>query len=81
MKQNWKPGDLVVVVTVNKGLPVREARKGRKRQDAPQSWDGEIAGPSLVGPGWWNVRRHTPKGRARTGSYAVPDTEIRPRKS
>jgi hypothetical protein len=77
MRREWKPGDLVVVVTVNRGLPVRP-RKGRKRQDAAESWDGEIAGPSLIGPGWWNVRRLTPKGRG--GVYAVPEGEIRPRK-
>lgn len=62
MQQNWKPGDLVVVVTVNRGLPVRPPRKGRK-PDAVESWAGAIVGPSLVGPGWWNVRRISPKGR------------------
>jgi hypothetical protein len=70
---------LVVVVTVNKGLPVRPPHKGRKRQDAVESWAGEIAGPSLVGPGWWNVRRIGPNGW-RGGTFAVPDSEIRPRK-
>jgi hypothetical protein len=80
MQQKWKPGDLVVVVTVNRGLPVRQPLKGRKRQDAAESWAGEIAGPSLVGPGWWNVRRLTAKGRVGGGVYAVPDGEIRPRK-
>jgi len=80
MQQKWKPGDLVVVTTVNRGLPLRPPRKGRKRKDAVESWDGEIAGPSLVGPGWWNVRRLTAKGRVGGGVYAVPDGEIRPRK-
>jgi hypothetical protein len=38
MQQEWKPGDLVVVVTVNRSLPVRS-----KRQDAATSWTGEKA--------------------------------------
>jgi hypothetical protein len=80
MQQKWKPGDLVVVVTVNRGLPVQQERKGRKPRDAAESWAGEIAGPSLVGPGWWNVRRLSPKKRTRSGVYAVPDGEIRSRK-
>ena len=78
MQQKWKPGDLVVVVTVNRGLPVQQPRKGRKRQDAAESWAGEIAGPSVLGPGWWNVRRLTPKGRPGGGIYAVPGSEIKP---
>ena len=80
MQQKWKPGDLVVVVTVNRGLPIQQPRKGRKRQDAAESWAGEIAGPSLVGPGWWNVRRLSPKRRVRGSVYAVPDGEISSRK-
>jgi hypothetical protein len=80
MQHKWKPGDLVVVVTVNRGLPVRQLRKWRKRQDAAESWAGEIAGPSLVGPGWRNVRLHTAKGLIKGSVYAVPDGEIRPRK-
>lgn len=80
MQQKWKPGDLVVVRTVNRGLPVRQPRKGRKRQDAAESWAGEIAGPSLVGPGWWNVRRLSTEKRTRSGVYAVPDGEISSRK-
>jgi hypothetical protein len=79
MQQKWKSGDLVVVVTVNRGLPLQQPRKGRKRPDA-ESWAGEIAGPSLVGPGWWNVRRLSPKTRVRGSVYAVPDGEISSRK-
>ena len=78
MQRKWKPGDRVTVVTVNRGLPVRPPRKGGKRQDAAESWAGEIVGPSLVGTGWWNVRRHSSKG-ARSGVFAVPDDEIAPR--
>ena len=75
MKQKCKPGDLVPVVTVNKGLPVWS-----KGQEAAETWAGKIAGPSLVGPGWWNVRLISPKRGGRGGVYAVPDGEIRPRK-
>ena len=78
MQQKWKPGDLVVVVTVNRGLPVRQLRKGSKHQSAVE-WAGEIVGPSLVGPGWWNVRRTGHKG-GRGGAFAVPDSEIKARK-
>jgi hypothetical protein len=60
MQQKWKLGDLVMVVTVNRDLPVQQPRKGRERQDAAESWAGEFAGPSLVVPGWWNVRRSVP---------------------
>jgi hypothetical protein len=73
--QKWKPGDLVAVVTVNRGLPVWT----KEEQDAAASWVGEIVGPSLVGPGWWNVRRAGPK-RGRGGVFAVPEREIGPRK-
>lgn len=74
MQQKWKPGDLVTVTTVNRGLPIR-----RKRQDVVNSWAGEIVGPSLVGRGWWNVQRRGPKG-GRGAVFAVPDGEIRPSK-
>ena len=73
MQQKWKPGDHVKVFTVNRGLPV-----WRKRQDMAESWAGKIVGPSLLGPGWWNVRRAGTKGRG--GVDAVPDGEIGPRK-
>ena len=69
------PGDCVRVATVNRGLPVWS-----KRQDVAQSWAGEIVGPSLIGPGWWNVRRLSPKTRVRGSVYAVPDGEISSRK-
>ena len=74
--QEWEPGDRVTVVTVNRGLAGR--RNGSKR--AAVAWAGEIVGPSLVGAGWWNVRRQTPSGGKR-GAYvfAVPDREIMPR--
>jgi hypothetical protein len=75
MKQKWKPGDRVTVVTVNRGLPVWS-----KEQDVVESWVGEIVGPSLVGPGWWNVRRITRRALVRGAVYAVPDGEIKPRK-
>ncbi len=52
----WKSGDLVTVVKVNKGLPVRQPREELKLQGAAESWAGEIAGPSLIGHGWWNVQ-------------------------
>jgi hypothetical protein len=77
MQQNWKPGDLVTVVTVNKGLPIQATRKGASPKT--EIWAGEIVGPSLVGPGWWNVRRSKPVGGGRGGVFTVPDGEIRPR--
>ena len=80
MQRKWKPGDLVVVVTVNRGEPLRPARKGSKPGKAAETWAGEIAGPSLVGPGWWNVRRLNANGSLGVYVYAVPDGEIQPRK-
>ena len=78
MRQKWKPGDLVVVVTVNRGLPIRQLRKGRKPKT--ETWAGQIVGPSALGPGWQNVRRRV-NAEARYGYvYAVPDDEITPRK-
>jgi len=56
------------------GLPVWS-----KEQEAAKSWAGEIVGPSLVGPGWWNVRRMGATVR-RGPVYAVPDGELKPRK-
>ena len=80
MPQKWKPGDLVVVVTLNKGVPRSSDLRGRKGTDKTEAWIGEIAGPSLVGPGWWNVRRRV-NAKGRYGSVlAVPGDEIKPRK-
>ena len=75
MQKKWKHGELVTVVTVNKGLPVWS-----KEQDAAKSWAGEIIGPSLIGRGWWNVRRDTPSGAPNGSVFAVPEGEIGPRK-
>jgi len=74
MQQKWNPGDLVTVVTVNRGMPV-------VRKQTVVTWHGVIVGPSLVGSGWWKVRRDFPKGGRRGGSvFTVPDGEIGPRK-
>src|SRR3954466_5896429 len=78
MGRKWKRGDPVVVVTINRGLPGLPRPAGRKRQNRSESWAGEIVGRSLLGPGWWNVRRLASKGRGHT--YAVPSGEIQPRR-
>ncbi len=44
-----------------------------------ESWAGEIVGPSLAVPGWWNIRR-IGAHRGRGHVFAVPDGEIGPRK-
>ena len=81
MQRKWKPGDRVTVVTLNKGIPRSSELRGRKGADKTEAWAGEIVGPSLVGPGWWNVKRDTPSGTRRGRHvFAVPDSEIRPRK-
>jgi hypothetical protein len=77
MQRKWKPGDLVVVVTVNRGRPILPS-KARKPGKA-EAWLGEIAGPSVLGPGWWNVRRVHPNGWLGY-TFAVPASEIKPRK-
>jgi hypothetical protein len=74
MQRKWNPGDTVTVATVNMGRPVWS-----KEQETAKSWAGEIVGPSLVGPGWWNVRRVGARGRRGT-VYAVPYGEIKQRK-
>ncbi len=76
MHQKWKPGDLVTVATVNRGLPVWS-----KEQDLAVSWAGEIVGPSPLGPGWWIVQRFSAKRHLRSRVYAVPEGELKSRKS
>ena len=79
MQRKWKPGDRVTVVTLNKGVPRRSELRGRKGTDKTEAWAGEIVGPSLVGPGWWNVKRYSPSGTRRgTHVFAVPESEIKP---
>ena len=82
MQRKWKPGQRVTVITLNRGVPRSSELRGRKGTDKTEAWAGEIVGPSLVAPGWWNVRRIVPKKRGRLGSYvyAVPGGEIGPRK-
>jgi len=81
MQRKWKRGDRVTVVTLNRGVPRSSELRGRKGTDKTEAWAGEIVGPSLVGPGWWNVKRDTPSGTRRgTHVFAVPDSEIKPRK-
>jgi hypothetical protein len=80
MQRKWKRGDRVTVVTLNRGVPRSSELRGRKGTDKTEAWAGEIVGPSLVGPGWWNVKRDTPSGEKHgTAVYAVPDGEIMPR--
>ena len=38
MQQKWKPGDLVVVVTVNKGLPVWSKQQNAVPQPLRSAW-------------------------------------------
>ena len=73
MKHKWKPGDLVTVATINQGMPIIHKR-------TVETWHGVVVGPSLLGTGWWNVKRDTPSGEKHgTAVYAVPDGEIMPR--
>jgi len=77
MQRKWKRGDRVTVVTLNRGVPRSSELRGRKGTDKTEAWAGEIVGPSLVGPGWWNVKRDTPSGTRRgTHVFAVPGGEI-----
>ena len=75
MRRKWKPGDLVTVETFNRGAPLRTSN-GKPAK----SWAGEIVGPSVLGPGWWNVRRDPPSGGPGGSVFAVPAGEIKPRK-
>jgi len=51
------------------------------RSQTVVTWHEVIVGPSLVGAGWWKVRRDFPKGGRRDGSvFTVPYGEMMPRK-
>ena len=69
-----KRGDVVEVVTTNRGL---SPSLWRRLLDKQESWTGEIVGPSVLGPAWWMVRRLGPAKYGRT--YAVPSDEIKRR--
>jgi hypothetical protein len=79
MKRNGSPATWWSSSQSTGGLPARPARKGRKPGKA-ETWNGEIVGPSPVGPGWWNVRQYRPKRLVRGRVFAAPYGEIRPRK-
>jgi hypothetical protein len=79
MRPKWKRGDRVLVTTVNRGLSIISESRARERQAKPETWAGEVVGPSLLGPGWWIVRRRSSSG-TNSQTYTVPDREIRPRK-
>ena len=79
MWQKWKPGDLVTVTTIDRGLPRSSHPRGYKGPDKTETRACEIVGPSLIGPGWWNVRQISVSGRHRS-VFAVPEGEMKPRK-
>lgn len=72
---DFKAGDLVVIVTVNEGRPVRN-----KRDAVEQTWAAKIIGPSPIGEGWWIVRAIDPATGKPTGWGAprtVPEDEMK----
>lgn len=73
MRPAWKPGDIAVVVTVDRGLPSRP--NGRK-PPTEQAWAARLIGPSVLGQGWWLVHKLDAKTGKGAACYTVPETEM-----
>jgi hypothetical protein len=68
----FRAGQKVTVRTVDGGrLPRMVASQ---RPIRTEEWQGRVVGPSMIGAGWWLVRKAGGRGGI---TYTVPEREMR----
>jgi hypothetical protein len=68
-------GDLVEIVTID---GARGGKANADRRDRPirkERWRAVVMGPSVMGSGWWIVKKVNGR-RSSSMTYTVPDTEM-----
>jgi len=72
-REQFREGDPVEVVTVDRANG--EASTNRAKLGHRERWRAVVIGPSVMGPGWWVVKKLHGSGR-RWATYTVPDIEM-----
>lgn len=70
--KTFNRGDLVAVLTKDRG-------ERHLRKHAEETWAARVIGPSVIGDGWWLVRKVDPAtGRPGkgAGTFTVPEHEM-----
>jgi hypothetical protein len=71
----FKPGDRVVITTVDLGSP-SPVRGTAKRPHRIEEWAAIVVQPSPLGDDLWLVRKEGGRGKA-AGVYTVPAAEMK----
>jgi len=69
-----RAGDLIEVATVDRALGGK-ARERRPRRLRKERWRAAVIGPSVMGDGWWIVKKIAGRGSTRR-TYTVPEVEV-----
>lgn len=70
----FRPGDLVEVVTVNRASGGATTNR-RSKPAHNERWRAFVIGPSVLGTGWWIVKRLN-GGRSNGRTYTIPEAEV-----
>ena len=74
-RKQFREGDLVEVLTIDRARGPKATADHRPKPIRKERWRAVVLGPSVMGPGWWVMKKIT-RGRARMTTYTVPDTEM-----
>jgi len=69
-------GDLIEVTTVNRAQGGNAYADSRRKPNRKERWRAVVLGPSLMGPGWWLVKKLNSRGSHWRRTYTVPEKEI-----
>lgn len=70
----FRAGDLIEVVTLNRANG-GSASNRRPKQVHKLRWRAVVVGPSVMGTGWWIVKKVNGHGSPWT-TYTIPEDEI-----
>jgi hypothetical protein len=74
-KGEWlRQGDVVEVVTVNRANGGAASNR-RPKPARNERWRGVVVGPSVMGSGWWMVKKMNGRS-APWMTYTIPEDEV-----
>ena len=75
-RKRLEVGDLIEVMTVDRALGGNAYADRRRKPIRRERWRGVVLGPSLMGPGWWIVKKLNGAASRGRRTYTVPKNEI-----
>ncbi len=72
-RKHFREGDLVEVVTVNRANG--DGATNRAKMARKERWRAIVVGRSLMGAGWWIVKKVNRRSSSRR-TYTIPESEV-----